>query len=55
MTANKSLQRSEAHKALGRGRPSLVFVVVLRARELTSQTAAAELNRYATMAGGACA
>ena len=42
---NKSLQRSLTHKVLGRGRPSLVPALALHARVLTSQPAAAELNR----------
>ena len=47
---NKSLQRSGRHKVLGRGRPGILLHSTLRARELTSQPAAAELSRYASVA-----
>jgi hypothetical protein len=48
---NKSLQRSVNHKVLGRGRGVSALWRVLRARVLTSQPAAAELNRWATDRG----
>jgi hypothetical protein len=42
---NKSLQRSENHKVLGRGRVVSAPWWAPRARVLTSQPAAAELSR----------
>jgi hypothetical protein len=42
---NKSLQRSVSHKVLGRGRVVPAPLRAPRARVLTSQPAAAELNR----------
>ena len=44
-STNKLLQRSVRHKVLSRRRPSLVPALALHARALTSQPAAAELNR----------
>ena len=46
---NKSLQRSGTHKVLSRGRPNAHFNQLPRARVLTSQLAAAELSRWATL------
>ena len=45
LSPNKSLQRSAAHKVLGRGRPSAERTRALRARVLRGRRAAAELSR----------
>jgi hypothetical protein len=45
VSPNKSLQRSGAHKVLGRGRSAFALQQVLHARVLIGQRAAAELSR----------
>jgi hypothetical protein len=45
MTPDKSLQRSGRHRVLGSGRGHAAAKIVMRARMLTSQLAAAELSR----------
>jgi hypothetical protein len=54
MTPNKHMLRAVTHKVLGRGRPDLPLLQVLRARVLMRRCAGADVGRWAALSSSRC-